>query len=212
MRPWLAEWAAATEQLSDLLDQAGKAKTRQAASRRRQEASKQLREFLERLAEFRVLDPACGSGNFLYLALHALKDLEHRIRVEAQTLGLQPPFPAVGPGQREGDRAQPVRGGTGARVGLDRRDPVDAASRVPRGPRPDSETVGHDRVQGCGADVGRWPGTGVAGGGRGDWESAVSGWEVAARACWVTAYVEGLQQAIRRTDSRGRRPGLPLVR
>ena len=37
-----------------------------------------MREFLERLAEFRVLDPACGSGNFLYLALHALKDLEHR--------------------------------------------------------------------------------------------------------------------------------------
>ena len=32
--------------------------------------------FLERLRAVRVLDPACGSGNFLYLALQALKDLE----------------------------------------------------------------------------------------------------------------------------------------
>ena len=43
-----------------------------------------------------------------------------------------------GSGQREGDRAQPVRGRTGAGFGLDRRDPVDAASWFPRGPRPDS--------------------------------------------------------------------------
>lgn len=29
--------------------------------------------FIERLRNFRVLDPACGSGNFLYLSLRALK-------------------------------------------------------------------------------------------------------------------------------------------
>jgi type I restriction-modification system DNA methylase subunit len=29
--------------------------------------------FLARLRAFRVLDPACGSGNFLYLALVELK-------------------------------------------------------------------------------------------------------------------------------------------
>ena len=107
VRPWLAEWAACKDELSALLDRAEKATTTQTASRRRQEASKQLREFLERLAEFRVLDPACGSGNFLYLALHALKDLEHRVRVEAQTLGLQPPFPAVGPANVKGIELNP---------------------------------------------------------------------------------------------------------
>ena len=37
--------------------------------------------FLERLRRFTVLDPACGSGNFLYLALHALKDIEHRVQL-----------------------------------------------------------------------------------------------------------------------------------
>ena len=54
-----------------------------------------------------MLDPACGSGNFLYLALHALKDLEHRVGVEAQTLGLQPPFPAVGPANVKGIELNP---------------------------------------------------------------------------------------------------------
>jgi type II restriction/modification system DNA methylase subunit YeeA len=34
-----------------------------------------------------VLDAACGSGNFLYLALHALKDLEHRAQIDAEMFG-----------------------------------------------------------------------------------------------------------------------------
>lgn len=44
--------------------------------------------FIERLKNFRVLDPACGSGNFLYLSLRALKDLEHRANLDAEALGL----------------------------------------------------------------------------------------------------------------------------
>ena len=61
-----------------------------------------LRELLERLRGFTVLDPACGSGNFLYLALHALKDLEHRVQLEAEAMGLQRSFPAVGPANVRG--------------------------------------------------------------------------------------------------------------
>jgi hypothetical protein len=53
--------------------------------------------FLERLRAFRVLDPACGSGNFLYLALRALKDLEHRANLDAEALGLSRRPPRVGP-------------------------------------------------------------------------------------------------------------------
>jgi type II restriction/modification system DNA methylase subunit YeeA len=55
------------------------------------------RAFLERLDGFRVLDPACGSGNFLYLSLLALKDIEHRANLEAEQLGLPREFPRVGP-------------------------------------------------------------------------------------------------------------------
>jgi hypothetical protein len=53
--------------------------------------------FIRRLKAFRVLDPACGSGNFLYLSLLALKDLEHRANLEAEALGLPRGFPSVGP-------------------------------------------------------------------------------------------------------------------
>jgi type II restriction/modification system DNA methylase subunit YeeA len=60
------------------------------------EARDLLEAYLERLAKFRVLDPACGSGNFLYVALHALKDLELRAILDAERLGLPPMAPRVG--------------------------------------------------------------------------------------------------------------------
>ena len=44
-----------------------------------------------------MLDPACGSGNFLYVALRALKDIEHRANLDAEALGLPRGFPRVGP-------------------------------------------------------------------------------------------------------------------
>lgn len=53
--------------------------------------------FLERLRAMRVLDPACGSGNFLYLALDELKTLEWRIMVEGEALGFERAFPSIGP-------------------------------------------------------------------------------------------------------------------
>lgn len=57
-----------------------------------------FREFLDRLRRVVVLDPACGSGNFLYIALHALKDLERdAILWGSMTLRIPQEFPAVGP-------------------------------------------------------------------------------------------------------------------
>ncbi|NBB71167.1 MAG: hypothetical protein GVY33_12745 [Alphaproteobacteria bacterium] len=63
--------------------------------------------YLERLRRFRVLDPACGSGNFLYLALLQLKDLEHRANLEAEALGLERPAPQVGPEAVKGIEINP---------------------------------------------------------------------------------------------------------
>ncbi|MBX7207069.1 MAG: N-6 DNA methylase [Verrucomicrobiaceae bacterium] len=40
---------------------------------------KRLRDLIARLSHFRVLDPACGSGNFLYIAYRELKRLEARL-------------------------------------------------------------------------------------------------------------------------------------
>ena len=102
VRPWLAEWATAREEIAACLGRADRARSRAARTRHRRQAERVLRELLERLRGFTVLDPACGSGNFLYLALHALKDLEHRVQLEAEAMGLQRAFPEVGPANVRG--------------------------------------------------------------------------------------------------------------
>ena len=53
-----------------------------------------LKNFLSRLRAFRVLDPACGSGNFLYMALIELKNIERRVTIEGELFGFPPGFPA----------------------------------------------------------------------------------------------------------------------
>ncbi len=55
-------------------------------------------EFLKRLRSVTVLDPACGSGNFLYVALHALKDLEREtLHWGSEALGVPVQLPEVSP-------------------------------------------------------------------------------------------------------------------
>jgi len=102
IRPWLAEWAKIKGEIETALQRTQQAGTRGTRTRLRNEASALYRGFLDRLRAFRVVDPACGSGNFLYLALLALKDIEHRVAIEAETLGLPREFPRIGP--------EPVKG------------------------------------------------------------------------------------------------------
>jgi hypothetical protein len=86
-QPLLAEWEASRGKIAaamEIYNQGGK----KAAAAHKQ-AQALFVGFLERLKAFRVLDPACGSGNFLYLSLKALKDLEHRANLEAEALDLQ---------------------------------------------------------------------------------------------------------------------------
>ena len=54
--------------------------------------------FLERLRHVKVLDPACGSGNFLYVAFQQLKELERDVLTFAGSIGL-PLAPFVSPRQ-----------------------------------------------------------------------------------------------------------------
>ncbi len=82
IRPLLAEWEREKAAVAAELERAG-AGSRAARMTRRNEAGRRYWTFLTRLREFTVLDPACGSGNFLYLALRALKDLEHGVQIEA---------------------------------------------------------------------------------------------------------------------------------
>ena len=102
--PWLEEWQTAKDLIEHEMaqvDQPGE------GSRRRHRAERMLREFLGRLRRFRVLDPACGSGNFLYLALRALKDLEHQVQLEAHALGLGRQPPTISPASVKGVEINP---------------------------------------------------------------------------------------------------------
>jgi hypothetical protein len=113
VQPWRADWETIKSKISDAMSVALAAQQRvpkkqsdtrkvYAAARRAEEAAVKTAAtlfvgFLDRLRNFRVLDPACGSGNFLYLALLALKDIEHRANIEAEVVGLTRQAPAVGP-------------------------------------------------------------------------------------------------------------------
>jgi hypothetical protein len=53
-----------------------------------QKSEQEFAGWLHFLKHYRALDPACGSGNFLFLALKCLKDIELRSHLEAADLGL----------------------------------------------------------------------------------------------------------------------------
>lgn len=63
---------------------------------------KLLQDFAAEIASVQVLDPACGSGNFLYVALRELLDLEKEVISFAATCDLSGFFSAVGPEQMHG--------------------------------------------------------------------------------------------------------------
>jgi hypothetical protein len=91
-RPLLAEWQALRPGIEARL-----AKSRRHGDKAWRDAQAAFVGFLERLKAFRVLDPACGSGNFLYLALKALKEIEHQVNLEAEQLGLERQHDGTGP-------------------------------------------------------------------------------------------------------------------
>ena len=66
---------------------------------RRDDAFARLDAFRQRLATIKVLDPACGSGNFLYLALRELLDLEKEVIDFAAAHGWHDLRPTVKPDQ-----------------------------------------------------------------------------------------------------------------
>jgi SAM-dependent methyltransferase len=94
-RPLLAEWSGpggAKERIA-----AAMARSKRHGDKAWRDAQAAFVGFLERLRGFRVLDAACGSGNFLYLALKALKDIEHLANHEAEALGLERQHDVTGP-------------------------------------------------------------------------------------------------------------------
>ena len=96
MAPLRREWEVAAREVYALLVQ-----DKAEAARHR------LEKFQERLTSVTVLDPACGSGNFLYIALRSLLDLEKQAIDLAASLGWHDFHPMVKPSQMLGLEINP---------------------------------------------------------------------------------------------------------
>jgi type II restriction/modification system DNA methylase subunit YeeA len=83
VEPLSKEWETARAEIAAKIT-----KRKKSGDKAERDAQAVFLTFLEKLKAFKVLDPACGSGNFLYVALRALKDIEHRANLDAEALGL----------------------------------------------------------------------------------------------------------------------------
>ena len=88
-QPLTAKWQAIKAEMLEFLAKEKTVKTATIKKQHRKSAQDLYHGYLELLRNFRVLDAACGSGNFLYLSLHALKDLEHIAQIDAEALGFE---------------------------------------------------------------------------------------------------------------------------
>ena len=118
MWPLRREWEGARQVVENLLTTGQKkgkksakpptgAPTGAALEKARDESERLVRRFHDRLTQVKVLDPACGSGNFLYVTLQKLKDLEKEVIVFAQDSGLEIGAARVGPWQLYGIEVSP---------------------------------------------------------------------------------------------------------
>jgi len=97
LAPLRREWEEIKEQIRALDARRERATAPAAKAKLIEEARTLYRGFRERLGQYRVLDPACGSGNFLALALRHLKDFDLAVLDESKALGLPPDDFRVGP-------------------------------------------------------------------------------------------------------------------
>lgn len=107
MTPLRNEWKAVQRRCEKLWQKAGDKGVTQATRRSNlKKMQRALQDFVEHLAQIRILDPACGSGNFLYVAINLLLDLEKEAIAYAATRGLGL-LPQVRPTQLAGIEINP---------------------------------------------------------------------------------------------------------
>lgn len=99
--PLRRRWAEVREQAEKLVERRGAASGGR-ATRLNNDLSRLLSGFAEEIASVRVLDPACGSGNFLSVSMQQLLNLEKEVIAFAGDVGLPAFFPSVGPEQVHG--------------------------------------------------------------------------------------------------------------
>jgi type II restriction/modification system DNA methylase subunit YeeA len=100
LQPLRRRWETVKAEIASLVERRNAAKTNRIRNDRQRDIVRAVTAFTDELAGVRILDPACGSGNFLYVALKGLLDLEKEVLTYAAAeAGLPMGFPKVGPEQ-----------------------------------------------------------------------------------------------------------------
>jgi type II restriction/modification system DNA methylase subunit YeeA len=95
--PLRREWERTKAVIRDADERRGRARTPAESSSLLAKERGLYADFRTSLGRYRVLDPACGSGNFLALSLRALKDLDLSVLDDAAAMGLPSDNFRVGP-------------------------------------------------------------------------------------------------------------------
>jgi len=96
MQPLRSEWRNVETEVEKLLK-----------DNKKKQAFDLLNKFSKRISSFKILDPACGSGNFLYIALQQLLDLQKLVISTAGRYGLGKIRLTVSPNQLYGIEINP---------------------------------------------------------------------------------------------------------
>jgi len=102
IEPLKREWNAIRDEIQPVLESYYQSKASQTKTlfdtplgeAERRVAKGKIEAFLERLSQIRVLDPACGSGNFLYLTQQRLLEFEAEVRAKLEPLNEGRPVPS----------------------------------------------------------------------------------------------------------------------
>ena len=108
MQPLRYEWDTIQLEAEPIRERYNKAGTGRAKSNARNQLLELRERILKRVRATTVLDPACGSGNFLYVSLQLLMDLEKGVIQHPLWAGLQLPTPEVHPRQMYGIEIDPI--------------------------------------------------------------------------------------------------------
>jgi len=107
MAPLRREWERVKDEVRGMKDEEGKEKGKTSSPKGKKEVirkkiSKTLLDFADKIASVKVLDPACGSANFLYVALRLLLDLQNEVLNFSDEIGAGRPYITVTPAQLYG--------------------------------------------------------------------------------------------------------------
>src|SRR3990172_6729903 len=102
MKPLREEWGKIKDKLGRMKDEESKEVKGKKKTALQKKIKDTLLAFADKIAAVKVLDPACGSANFLYVALRLLLDLQNEVLNFSDEMGAGRPYITVTPAQLYG--------------------------------------------------------------------------------------------------------------